>query len=55
NEKVEKINYSNQLKERFIKNKYSSKSIEIRNNSNISNSEIRFSEIDRLTKRYLDD
>jgi hypothetical protein len=55
NETVEKMNYSNQLKERFIRNRYSSKSIEIKNNSNISNSEIRFLERERLTQRYLDD
>ena len=55
NQKVEKMNYASQLKENFIKNRYSSKSIEIKNNSNISNSEIRFLERERLTKRYLDD
>ena len=55
NEKVEKMNYSNQLKERFIRNRYSSKSIEIKNNSNINNSEIRFFERERLKQRYLDD
>ena len=54
-EKVEKMNYSNQLRERFIRNRYSSKSIEIKNNSNISNSEIRLLERERLTQRYLDD
>ena len=55
NQKVEKMNYSNQLKEEFIKNRYSSRSIEIKNNSNLRNSEIRFFERERLTKRYLDD
>jgi hypothetical protein len=55
NQKVEKMNYANQLKENFIKNRYSSKSIELKNNSNISISEIRFLERERLTKRYLDD
>ena len=49
------MNYANQLKENFIKNRYSSRSIEIKNNSNINNSEIRFLERERLTKRYLDD
>ena len=55
NQKVQKMNYANQLKENFIKNRYSSRSIEIKNNSNISSSEIRFLERERLTKRYLDD
>ena len=55
NQKVEKLNFSNQLKENFIKNRYSARSIEIKNNSNISNSEIRFLSRERLTKRYLDD
>ena len=35
NEKIEKMNYSSKLKERFIRNRYSSKSVEIKNNSNI--------------------
>ena len=55
NQKVEKMNYSNLLKEELIKNRYSSRSIEIKNNSNLSNSEIRLLERERLTKRYLND
>jgi hypothetical protein len=55
NQKVEQMNYANQLKENFIKNRYSSRSIEIKNNSNISSSEIRFLEREKLTRRYLDD
>jgi hypothetical protein len=55
NQKVQKMNYANQLKENFIKNRYSSRSIEIKNNSNISSSEIRFLEREKLTRRYLDD
>ena len=55
NEKVDIMNYSNQLKEKLVRNRYSSKSIEVKNNNNINNSEIRFLERERLTKRYLDD
>ncbi len=55
NQKVEKMNYSNQLKDELIRNKYSSRSIEIKNNNNLNLSEIRFLERDRLTKKYFDD
>jgi len=54
-EKVDQMNYSNQLKETLFRNRYKPKSIEIKNNSNLINSEIRLLERERLTKRYFDD
>ena len=54
-EKVDQMNYSNQLKETLFRNRYTPKSIEIKNNSNLSNSEIGLFERERLTKRYFDD
>ena len=54
-EKVDQMNYSNQLRETLFRNRYTPKSIEIKNNSNLSNSEIRLFERERLTKRYFDD
>ena len=55
NENVDKLNYSNKLKEDFFRNRYSTKSIEIKNNSNLLKSEIRKKERERLVNRYLDD
>ena len=55
NQNVDKINYSNRLKEKLISKRYSFSSIEMRNNSNLIKSELNLLEREKLSKRYFND
>ena len=52
---VDEINLANNLKNELKKNKFSFKSIELRNNTNFSKSIYNFEERDQLIERYIND
>ena len=54
-ENVEQINMINEYKKRLSVNKFSSQSIELRNNSNLSKSAFLKDERDDLIERYLNE
>ncbi len=55
NQKVEEINYYNNLKKKLINKKYSSKAIELRNNKNFSNSIINTNNRNYILNRYYEE
>ena len=54
NQKIDKLNYVNNLENNLIKNKYSSKMIEFRNNNNFSKSIINSNNRNIIMEKYFD-
>tara|TARA_B100000886_G_scaffold82037_1_gene53415 strand:+ start:297 stop:770 length:474 start_codon:yes stop_codon:yes gene_type:complete len=54
NQRVDKLNYLNNLEKSFLNKKYSSRMIELRNNNNFSKSVINSNKRNILMERYFD-
>ena len=54
NQKIDKLNYLNNVEKSLINKKYSSKMIELRNNNNFSKSIINSNNRNIVMERYLD-